>query len=112
MVNSMWRRSLFDVRVRRGADASSDHHLVTAKVRLKLRAAGPNKHTTPRYDISRLQDPWTKNTFVLQLRNRFQGFSNIDEQDSEEEDTVNQQWKQVRNIFDEASKTFSGDAED
>ena len=44
MVNSMWRRSLLDVRVRRGADASSDHHLVTAKVRLKLRAAGSNKY--------------------------------------------------------------------
>jgi len=27
MVNNMWRRFLLDVRVRRGADASSDHHL-------------------------------------------------------------------------------------
>jgi len=49
MVNSMWRRSLLDVRVKRGADASSDHHLVTAKVRLKLRAAGPN---TPPLDMT------------------------------------------------------------
>ena len=88
------------IRVRRGADASSDHHLVTAKVRLKLRAAGPNKQRTPRYDISRLQDQRTKNAFVLQLRNRFQALSNIDEQSiGEEEDTVNQQWKQVKNIF-------------
>ena len=92
MVNSMWRRSLLDVRVRRGADASSDHHLVTAKVRLKLRAAWPHKHITPRYDIRR-QDPRTKNAFVLQLRNRFQALSNIDEQDIEEQDTVSQQWK-------------------
>ena len=91
-----------------GADASSDHHLVTAKVRLELRAARPNKHTNPRYDISRPQDPRTKNAFVLQLRNRFQALSNIDEQDSEEENTVNQQWKQVRNISDEASKTCMG----
>jgi len=56
MVNSMWRRSLLDIRVKRGADAS-----------------------TPRYDISRLQDPRTKKAFVLQLRNRFQALSNIDE---------------------------------
>ena len=48
MVNSMWCRSLLDVRVRRGADANSDHHLVTAKVRLKLRAAGSNKQRIPR----------------------------------------------------------------
>ena len=102
MVNSMWRGSLLDVRVRRGADASSDHHLVTAKVRLKMRAAGSNKQRIPRYDISRLQDQRTKNAFVLQLRN-------IDEQSiDEEEDTVNQQWKLVKNIFDEASKTCMG----
>ena len=109
MVNSTWRHSLLDVRVRRGADASSDHHLVTAKVRLKLRAAESNKQRIPRYDISRLQDQSTKNAFVLQLRNRFQALSNIDEQSiDEEEDTVNQQWKQVKTIFDEASKTCLG----
>ena len=35
--------------------------------------------------------------------------SNIDEQSiDEEEDAVNQQWKQVKNIFDEASKTCLG----
>ena len=71
LVNSAWHRSLLDIRVRRGADASSNHHLMTVKVRLKLRAAGPNEHTTPRCDISRLQDPRTKNAFFLQPRNRF-----------------------------------------
>ena len=96
------------LRVRRGADTSSDHPLVTAMVRLKLRAPGPNKYTTLRYDISRLQDPRTKNAFVLQLKNRFQALSNINEQDTEEEDTANQQWKQVRSIFDEASTTCLG----
>ena len=67
VVNSMWRRSLLDVTVKRRADASSDHPLVPLKVRLKLRAAGPNEHTTLRYDISRPQDPRTTSTFVLRL---------------------------------------------
>ena len=44
----------------------------------------------------------------LQLRNQFQALSNIDEEDNEEEDSVNQQWKQVRDIFDEARKTCLG----
>ena len=43
----MWRCSLLDVRVRRGADASSDHHLVTDKVTLKLRAAADQIYTPP-----------------------------------------------------------------
>ena len=45
VVSRAWGRSLLGVRVRRGADASSDHHLVTAKVGLKLRAAIPNWQT-------------------------------------------------------------------
>lgn len=56
---------------------------MTAKVRLKLRPAGPNKHTTPRYDDIRLQDLRTKSAFVLQLRNKFQALCNIGEQDNE-----------------------------
>ena len=96
------------VRVRRGADASSDHHLVTAKVTLKLRTVKPNKYTMPRYDFSTPQEPGTRNAFVLQLRNMFQASSYIDERDNEEEDTVNQQWNKVRNNFDETSKTYLG----
>jgi len=32
-----FRRSLQDVRVKRGADAASDHHLLVGKVQMKLR---------------------------------------------------------------------------
>ena len=32
-----FRRSLIDVRVKSGADVASDHHLVVAKLKLKLR---------------------------------------------------------------------------
>ena len=36
-INTMFRRSLEDVRVKRGADVASDHHIVTARLKLKLR---------------------------------------------------------------------------
>ena len=36
-INKMFRRSLQDVRVKRGADVASDHHLVTARLKLKLK---------------------------------------------------------------------------
>ncbi|GFR69384.1 craniofacial development protein 2 [Elysia marginata] len=36
-INNIWRRSLLDVRVKRGADVGSDHLLVIASIRLKLR---------------------------------------------------------------------------
>ncbi|EDO30030.1 predicted protein, partial [Nematostella vectensis] len=37
IINGKWRRSLLNVRVYRGADASSDHNLVVTSVKLKLR---------------------------------------------------------------------------
>ena len=36
-INNMFRRSLQDVQVKRGADVVSDHHLVTAILKLRLR---------------------------------------------------------------------------
>ncbi|GFR73268.1 craniofacial development protein 2 [Elysia marginata] len=36
-INNIWRRSLLDVRVKRGADVGSDHLLEIARIRLKLR---------------------------------------------------------------------------
>ncbi|KAJ3614823.1 hypothetical protein NHX12_018393 [Muraenolepis orangiensis] len=36
-ISQKFRHSLLDVRARRGADAGSDHHLLTAKIQLKLK---------------------------------------------------------------------------
>ena len=35
-IGRKWRRSLHDVKVKRGADAASDHHLVVAVLKTKL----------------------------------------------------------------------------
>ena len=35
MINNTWRRSLWDVRVRRGVGVGSEHHLLQATVKLK-----------------------------------------------------------------------------
>ena len=57
MVSSMWRRSLLDVRVKRGANASSDRNLVTAKVTLKLREQLNQTNTTPLWPTAEEQVP-------------------------------------------------------
>ena len=36
LISGKWRRSLQDVRFRRGADVGSNHHLVVAHIKLKL----------------------------------------------------------------------------
>lgn len=52
-MNGIWRKSLQDVRVRRGADVGSDHHLVTAYFKLKLMKTVP-KSSWKRFDSGKL----------------------------------------------------------
>ena len=55
-INGKWRRSLQDVRVRRGADVGNDHHLVVANIKLKLRRTITPTNLTKRFDILKLKD--------------------------------------------------------
>lgn len=73
----MWRRSLLDIKVRRRADVGSDHHLVTAFIRVKLRKNEKKSLGQKRYNVSRpiLQDQTVEDKFVIQLKNRFQALS-------------------------------------
>ena len=72
-ISKKFRRSLQDVRVKRGADAASDHHLVIANLKLKLKrnwtGAAPQQN---RYDISCLKDVWKLDEFRVTVRNRYQ----------------------------------------
>ena len=79
MINGTWRRSLRDFRVRRGADVGSDHHLVTANLKLKLRRNRPDKARQQRFDVRKLKEPRVKSTFILQLKNRFQALADAEE---------------------------------
>lgn len=53
IVNRKWWRSLQDFKVHRGADVGSDHHLVIAQVRLKLRATPTTKQRRKVFDSNK-----------------------------------------------------------
>ena len=60
------------IKKRPGADCGSDHELLMAKLRLKLKKVG--KATRPfRYDLN--QTPYN---FIMEVRNRFKGLNLID----------------------------------
>ena len=44
-INNKFKGTLQDVRVKRGADAASDHHLVVARLKLKYKSKWTNKVT-------------------------------------------------------------------
>ncbi|KAK7113089.1 hypothetical protein V1264_012440 [Littorina saxatilis] len=92
-INKKFRRSLQDVRVRRGADVASDHHLLVASLKLKLKRNQTDaSDRRVKYNIRLLKDPKTKEQFSLTLKNRFEVLQEL----LEEEDSVSNRWQKVK----------------
>ncbi|XP_063410454.1 craniofacial development protein 2-like [Mytilus trossulus] len=106
-INGKWRRSLQDVRVRRGADVGSDHHLVTANIKLKLmRASEPCR--VQRFDTGKLRHIKNNHDFKLELKNRFQLLEQLKSNNTEESETVDEQWQEVEDLFKKTSEKILG----
>ena len=72
LCSQRWRSSIQSVKTRLGADCGSDHELLIAKFRLKLKKV--EKITRPlRYDLN--QTPYD---YTEEVRNRFKGQDLID----------------------------------
>ena len=71
MQNKRWISSIQSARTRPGPDCGSDHELLIAKFRLKLKKG---KTTRPfRYDLNQIPYDYT-----VEVRNRFKGLDLID----------------------------------
>ena len=72
LCSQRWRSSIQSAKTRPGADCSSDHKLLIAKFRLKLKKVG--KATRPfRYDLNQIPYDYT-----VEVRNRFKGLDLIE----------------------------------
>ena len=89
-----WKSSIESGKSRPGADYGSDHELLIAKFRLKLKKVG--KTTRPfRYDLN--QNPYD---YTVELRNRFKGLDLVDR-------VPDELWTEVCNTVQETgSKTI------
>ena len=109
MINGTWRRSLLDVKVRRGADVSSDHYLVMATIRLKLRSAGKKPSQTQRPDVSQLKVPKHREDFVLYLKNRFEALAGLEVHNDEDPSLhVSKLWDGLKSTYTNVSKEVLG----
>ena len=83
-----WRGCIQSAKTRLGADCGSDHELLIAKFRLKLKKV--QKTTRPfRYDLNQIPYDYT-----VEVRNRFKGLDLIDREPDE-------LWMKVRDIVEE-----------
>ena len=89
LCSQRWRSSIQSTKTRLGADCGSDHELLIAKFRLKLKKVG--KTTRPfRYDLNQITYDYT-----VEGRNRFKGLDLIDRVPEE-------LWTEVHDIVQEA----------
>ena len=85
----MEKLSIQSAKTRPGADCGSDHELLIAKFRLKLKKVG--KTTRPfKYDLNQI--PYN---YTVEVRNRFKGLDLIDRAPEE-------LWMEVLDIMQEA----------
>jgi len=64
--------------VKRGADVASDHHLVTASVKLKLKRNENKKQATRvKYRVHLLKEQTKAKEFQLTLTNKYQVLQNL-----------------------------------
>ncbi|CAC5411408.1 unnamed protein product [Mytilus coruscus] len=103
-ISKKCRRSLQDVRVERGADAATDHHLIVAKVKLKLKKHQNIESTGKRFNISMLANKTKKSEFQIELKNRFSTFQNATEEIVKIED----HWQEIKKAFTTACETSVG----
>ena len=88
LCSQRWRSSIQSAKTRPGTDYGSDHELLIAKFRLKLKKVG--KTTRPfRYDLSQIPYDCT-----VEVRNRFKGLNLIDR-------VPDELWTEVRDIVQE-----------
>ena len=88
----------------RGADVGSDHHLILAKLRLKLKHyRSDNKNVRLKFQVSVLKDPQKREEFKLALNNRYQPL-----QDLPDYEDINANWNLVKETFTNACQEVIG----
>ncbi|KAK3795530.1 hypothetical protein RRG08_036857 [Elysia crispata] len=101
-ISRKFRRSLQDVRVFRGADIGSDHHLVIATFQLKLKRYSRNPTTKRfKFQVNLLQGNKITD-FGITPKNRFQPLEHLDED-------METYWSQVKDSFISTCKEVLGE---
>ena len=102
-INSKFKRSLQDVRTYRGADVGSDHQLVIAKIKLRLRKTGKQEIKTRRFETSKLRIKDIKRRFTIEVKNKFSVLQDLDVHDGLEE-----KWDKIKKVYTESAREILG----
>ena len=68
--------------------------IILSTPKLKLRRNGPGKVRKQPFEIKRLKEPRTKNTFTLQMKNKFQALADAEKHTPRDTSDINTMWEQ------------------
>ena len=95
-MNKKWKNSAMNCEVQ-----SSDHRIVTAKIRLSLRQNATRTTTTKHYNWALLNNKDIRDKYMLALRNKFDA-----QQEKTEIHTPNDEYKNFINAYIEAAAKY------
>ena len=99
LINKKWKNSAMNCEAYSSfKGVSSDHRIVTAKIRLSLRENAKRTATTKHYDWALLNNRDIRDKYVLELRNRFETL-----QEKTEKSTPNDEYENFVNAHLEAA---------
>ena len=106
-VNGKFRSSVCNTRYYRGADIFSDHNLGIADIQLKLCKVRKTRGTTQkRYDFHKLKSPEIKQQYNIELRNRFEVLTGLNEQDASS--TCENMWTFIKQTYNQTTEEVIG----
>ncbi|VDO75930.1 unnamed protein product [Schistosoma margrebowiei] len=76
-INKKFRKTMGDVRTKRRADIASVHHLLVAKMKLKLEKHWTTERTSQKFNTNFLRDTDRPNEFRIVLSNRLHTFHHL-----------------------------------
>ena len=82
----------------------SDHHLVTATLKLKLRKTGSSPRERQHFGVEKLRDLKLKTAFTLQLKNKSQVLADAEDQTQEGSGDINAKWQQLKIPYEQTCK--------
>ena len=104
-ISRKFRRSWQDARVMRGADVSSDHHLLMTTVRLRIKRFTNAHSTWAKYNVGLLRNKDTQAAFQISLSNRFQPLQELIEDD---ETDIETQWGHCEKLWHDTCEEVLG----
>ena len=102
LINKKWKNSAMNCEAYSSFEGvSTDHRIVTAKIRLSLRKNAKRTATTKHYDWALLNNKDIRDKYVLELRNRFETL-----QEKTEKSTPNDEYENFVNAHLEAAAKY------